>query len=202
MKQAIDRIESVSGPGTMGAITYGSWLRLNLRDREFTAGGTSANHRVTFHGTAFESLLRIIAKGMEVGPACKAQDSKEVRGVFGHKLEQNHLCQLYMQYSPFASNGWYFAPLLQLRSPNEDPQYRKTILKRKKTNDQYISYPDCVEVETVFAHYFHASEMLSGGGKHEWCWAEPMFSVCHELDPQDSWEDIAARSWDSRPMHR
>ena len=109
-----------------------------------------------------------------------------------------HLTLGYCHFIPLDGTGNLVGPIMEIRSPQHDPNGRPTVLRRSKGNDQCLSYNDTTEV--VAAHFFvvhPAAFMTTGAGAADsrlWIRAEPTYNPDLELDPEEDWESICARS--------
>jgi hypothetical protein len=115
-------------------------------------------------------------------------------GVYHHLLERAHLCSTYMMYSALdrGNSGFLYAPLVQLRYPQHDPQTRMHVVRRSGAN-QRLTYPDQCRVTHVWLHVTHVLEFCEGD-RQLMIMAEPCFARHLELHPHDTWDEIMRRS--------
>ena len=99
---------------------------------------------------------------------------------------------------PLDGAGNLVGPIMEIRSPQQDPAGLPAVLRRSGGNDQWLSYNETTEL--VAAHFFviHPAAFLVTGAQAAdsrlWIRAEPLYCPELELDPEEDWESICARS--------
>ena len=135
--------------------------------------------------------------GLATGWARNFDAGRELQGIYTFAPQRAHLLSSYILYSALDDSGWLYGPFLEVRSPQEDPQKRKTVLRRAGAGDrhQWISYPDSTFPTHVWVHIVHVSTLyLHPADAGVSLYAEPAFQHSLEVHPDASWEDLLQAS--------
>ena len=133
-----------------GAVLHdsGFWLYVTLNgynpQGSTFLGSDPNNVRDGYHGTSLQCLNRIVATGLEIGPAVNGPPEKPTKGIFSYGFYSLWKTTGYAHYAAIDSSGWVWAPVIYLTLPVIDPAGRKVQL-----GDQQVSYPD-----TTRLHFF------------------------------------------------
>ncbi len=181
----------------------GWWVRLSLAGhRRSDAFEVAAGMRRSYHGTALASLGRIIEQGICTGFASNSDSGRILRGIWSLAPERSPLLLSYMLYSGLDRSGWLFSPVVELRSPNPDPQGRPVVMKRStrgsgsnRNRDQWLSYDDTTSQVAIWIHALHVSEVATADDTSGLSiFAEGRMPADFELHPLAPWERIVANS--------
>jgi hypothetical protein len=138
----------------------GWWLTLHLTgndDRKHSAilpalAPLGLYERRSFHATSLYCLNRIVHRGLQEGMARNSNGKKMIGGIFSHATQRAHLTLGYCHFVPLDGTGNLVGPIVEIRSPQQDPQARPAVLRRSGGNDQWLSYNETTEL--VAAHFF------------------------------------------------
>ena len=118
--------------------------------------------RRSYHGTCFEVLHRILAKGLQTEWSVNSDGCRDLRGIWSLSPERSEFLLSYMLCTCLDRSGYMFGPMLELRSPDVDPQGRRVVLKRRcgrRNHDKWLSYEDTTTVGSCLVHIIHMAEL-------------------------------------------
>jgi hypothetical protein len=176
----------------------GFWWRLSFSHTQDKETIESNKRVVGFHGTSLYCLHRICRQGMANGWSENKEGTSTASGVFYMDGGQAHCCTTYMLYNELVSDGWLFAPLLELSVDRQAAVASGMKCTLKRTQPQRICDQKHCLVNAVYIHQVHIMEMIAS--EAAWFYnVEPGFSFLLELDPDESMETITERSRTSAP---
>ena len=151
------------------------------------------------HATSPYCIRRIIATDtLAVGMASLSIKNAAVFGVYFHNLDRLDLCQAtYAHYVAFASEGWFYAPFVLIVANNvsydDEGNRLKSVAQRSGGVNQQLTYPGHHEIVGLLWHMIHVADiMMAPAGNSFAC--EGAWCGRLELSPEDSWEEILAKS--------
>ena len=113
-------------------------------------------------------------------------------------LERAHLTLGYCHFLPLDTTGNVVGPFIEILSQHQDPHGRPSVLRRNTGNDQAISYEDTTTMVAVRFLIVHVAAFMATGAdaanEKLWIRAEATHDKRWELDPEESWESMCARS--------
>ena len=169
------------------------WWRLALTDTDV------GDRTVGWHATSMYCLQRIVAEnGPREGFAENTVAGQPTSGVFYMRGPEAHCCENYLHWVMLDDDGWLFAPLLQLAVDEEMNSLMKTSsTKVPRGNNQRVADAEFVDLVAVYIHMVHITQVVL---KPKACWikAEPGFHRALEIDPDEPWDDVCARSKERR----
>jgi len=120
-----------------------------------------------------------------------------VRGVYFHNLERIDLCQAtYAHYVAFASEAYFYSPFVLIVANDEAYDDKgnklKSVAKRSGV-DQQLTYPNNHEIVGILWHMIHVADIMMAPAAHDFA-CEAAWCGRLELSPQDSWDEILAKS--------
>ena len=172
---------AVDRPHECAGLPGGFFLRCDLMHDVQIATEFSGEHfRTSFHGTCLEVVHRLLTRGIEVGWSVNNDSGRELRGIWSLAPERARLLTSYTLYSMLDASGYLYGPLLELRSPWQDPQGRPVALRRRGSTNrtQWLSYPDSTTMVRLWIHIIHISQLATmpvDSGLS--IFAEPAFSM-------------------------
>ena len=161
------------------------------------AGASSCPARYNqrgFHGTSLYTLQGCMRNGLAIGWSFKSNGGVPLEGIYHHIPVRLRLCNYHMLHTAVDNSGWFFAPMLEIRYPNPDPDGRPTLAKDdKKKRKHNVAYPDSHVVVALIFHAVHTSHFF-GMAKNHGHFIEGLFQQQWEIDPAVSFRESVARS--------
>ena len=181
----------------------GSWLYARVKGQPRPNRDTlPAGERYGFHGTSMYCIRRAVeGRSLTTGMAEIVTGGRSYMGVYYHKSENAHLCQLtYMLYTALNMGHMLFSPLIVIRSQIEPyvNGERVTGVCKRSGVDQMLTYEGNHELVGVL---FHLTSFSIVGAKPKAHWYNVELSFLQELELpglEYSWEDICKVSFQQR----
>ena len=205
----VNRMQAITAGDSPPGIHWanaGWWLTVHLTPNQAWQGGQvapappRAGYRRSFHATSMYCCARIIHQGLQEGMARNSNGRKIIGGIFSHAAERSHLCLGYCHFLalPGDSSGNLVGPLAEIHTPEHDPLWRPAVLRRADGNHQWLSYNDTTELVAMHWFVVHPAVFLLKGlqapDSRLWIRAEANYNAELELDPDEDWQSICARS--------
>lgn len=169
-------------------VMAGGWLYAPVAEDTPTTG----QDLIGYHGSSMHVLERVARRGLENGWSGLVRDGREHLGIYFHEAHRGRLCHNYVLYSALDSTGFLVAPVICLRAPRPDPYYRKEML-RTSGQPQNLTYEDVCSIRGIFLHVIHTLQFWGDPASNR-VLAEPRFCYSLELDPNETREQLQARS--------
>ena len=194
IRDAIRSVE-VDRPRDCTGLQYVFFLRCDLAHaRDVDHVFPPRDFRRSFHGTCMEVLNRVLSKGLRTGWSVNRDGQRILRGIWPLSPECTRLITSYTLYSALDDSGYVYGPILEIRSPCYDVQQRPTAMRRSNNATQWLSYPDSTTMIYLWVNIIHVGELFKAPANAGAIFAESAFRRELEIDPEESWEELARRS--------